>query len=51
VVVPDGTILTLLPEAPQAFNSLTWQRVRTPGGEEGYAATDYFTLWEGDAGN
>ncbi len=46
VIIPDGTILTLLPAAPLEANGFTWQRVRTPGGDEGWAAVDYFTPWE-----
>jgi beta-lactamase class A len=45
-IVPDGTVLTLLPEDPVSANGFTWQRVRTPGGDEGWAATDFFTVWE-----
>ncbi len=40
-VLPDGTILTLLPEDPRSFDGFTWQRVRIPGGEEGWAAVDF----------
>lgn len=40
-IVPDGTILSLLPEDPAAFNGFTWQRVRIPGGAEGWAAVDF----------
>jgi hypothetical protein len=39
-------VLTLLPEDPVSANGFTWQRVRTPGGDEGWAATDFFTVWE-----
>lgn len=45
VIVPDGTVLTLLPDEQVLANEFTWQRVRTPGGEEGWAATAFFTLW------
>lgn len=45
-VVPEGTILTLLPQAPLAAGGFEWQRVRLPDGREGWAATDFFTLWE-----
>jgi beta-lactamase class A len=50
-IIPDGTILTLLPDNVVNANGFTWQRVRTPSGEEGWAATDYFTRWEGSANN
>ncbi len=42
-ILPDGTILTLLPEKPLEANGFTWLRVRIPGGEEGWAATDFLT--------
>lgn len=42
-VVPDGTILTLLPQEPLPSGGFTWQQVRLPDGREGWAATDYFT--------
>jgi beta-lactamase class A len=48
-IIPDGTILTLLPGEVVNANGFTWQRVRTPGGNEGWAATDYFTAWEDNA--
>jgi beta-lactamase class A len=50
-IIPDGTILTLLPEEAVTANGFTWQLVRTPGGDEGWAATDYFTPWEANANN
>ena len=50
-IIPDGTILTLLPQDPATANGFTWQRVRTPGGDEGWAATDFFTPWENGANN
>lgn len=40
-VIPDGTILTLLPEDVITANGFSWQRVRTPGGDEGWAAVDF----------
>jgi beta-lactamase class A len=45
-VVPEGTILTLLPEAPVTTGGYTWQLIRLPDGREGWAATDFFTAWE-----
>ncbi|MFN2107760.1 MAG: SH3 domain-containing protein, partial [Candidatus Promineifilaceae bacterium] len=42
-VIPDGTILTLLPDGPVDFNGLTWQPVRTPGGDQGWAAVDFLS--------
>jgi beta-lactamase class A len=43
MIVPDGTILTLLPDSAVLANGFSWQRVRTPGGEEGWAAADFLT--------
>jgi beta-lactamase class A len=42
-IVPDGTILTLLPDSAVLASGFTWQHVRTPGGEEGWAAVDFLT--------
>ena len=50
-IVPDGTILTLLPDSTVNASGFTWQRVRTPGGHDGWAATEYFTPWDGKANN
>jgi hypothetical protein len=40
-IIPDGTILTLLPDEPVDLNGLTWQHVLTPGGVQGWAAVDF----------
>jgi len=45
-IVPDGTVLTLLPQEPRSAGGFTWQQVRTPAGDEGWAATDFFTIWQ-----
>ena len=45
-IIPDGTILTLLPDGPVDFNGLTWQPVRTPGGDQGWAALDFLSKIE-----
>jgi beta-lactamase class A len=50
-IIPDGTILTLLPEGVVISGGFAWQRVRTPSGDEGWAATDYFTPWENRTNN
>jgi hypothetical protein len=50
-IVPDGTILTLLPQAPLEGGGFSWQRVLLPDGREGWAAADFFTLWEEPGNN
>ncbi|MDX1414554.1 MAG: serine hydrolase [Candidatus Promineifilaceae bacterium] len=45
-ILPEGTVLTLLEEAPIEFNGFSWHRVRTPDGDTGWAADAYFKLWE-----
>ena len=40
-VIPDGTIVTLLADDVVTANDFTWRRVRTPGGDEGWAAVDF----------
>ncbi|NCF66300.1 MAG: SH3 domain-containing protein [Chloroflexi bacterium] len=45
-IYPEGTVLTLLAEEPVEHNGFQWYRVRTQDGELGWAADDYFTLWE-----
>ncbi|MFN2137011.1 MAG: serine hydrolase [Candidatus Promineifilaceae bacterium] len=44
-IVPEGTILTLLPEARVSADGYEWQQVRLPDGREGWAATSFFTEW------
>jgi hypothetical protein len=44
-ILPDGTILTLLEEEPVHYNGYTWHQVRTPDGQKGWAAEDYFSKW------
>jgi hypothetical protein len=45
-ILPEGTVLTLLQEPLVDQNGYLWQRVRTPDGDVGWAADDFFTLWE-----
>ena len=45
-ILPEGTVLTLLEEAPQQQNGFLWQRVLTPDGDIGWAADAFFTVWE-----
>ena len=46
-IIPDGTILTLLPQAPLEANGFVWQQVMLPDGRAGWAATDFFTQVNG----
>jgi len=41
--VPEGTNLVVL-EGPQEADGLTWWKVRTPAGQEGWAADTYLVL-------
>ncbi len=43
VAVPDDTVLTVL-EGPQQADNYTWWKVRTPDGEEGWAAANWLVL-------
>ncbi len=45
-IYPEGSVLTLLEEQPLEQDGYLWHRVRTPDGEVGWAAEDFFTLWE-----
>ncbi len=45
-ILPEGSVLTLLEDAPIDQGGFLWQRVRTPDGDVGWAADAYFTLWE-----
>ncbi|MEW5989410.1 MAG: SH3 domain-containing protein [Chloroflexota bacterium] len=40
-LIPDGSVLTLLPGRETAADGLEWQQVRTPAGNEGWVAVDY----------
>ncbi|MCB9433157.1 MAG: hypothetical protein H6668_14365 [Ardenticatenaceae bacterium] len=43
-ILPDGTILTLLEDAPQEANGFAWRKVRLIGGDEGWVAEDFLTI-------
>jgi len=45
-ILPEGSVLTLLEEAPVQNSGYLWQRVRTPDGDVGWAADAFFTVWE-----
>ncbi len=44
IVLPDGTLLTVLEDAPVESGGLTWRRVRAVGGDEGWVAQDFLTV-------
>lgn len=43
-ILADGTILTLLEDAPQDINGFVWRKVRQIGGDEGWVAQDFLTI-------
>jgi hypothetical protein len=45
-IYPEGSVLMLLAEEPVEHDGYQWHRVRTLDGELGWAAADFFTLWE-----
>lgn len=44
VVLPEGTLLTVLEDAPQQAADFTWRKVRAVGGEEGWVVQDFLTI-------
>lgn len=44
VILPDGTLLTVLEDAPVEAGGFVWRKVRAVGGEEGWAAQDFLTI-------
>jgi len=44
VILAEGTLLTVLEDAPVEAGGLMWRRVRAVGGEEGWAAQDFLTI-------
>lgn len=44
VVLPDGTLLTVLDDAPLEAGGLVWRKVRAVGGDEGWVAEDFLTI-------
>ncbi|MCA9970180.1 MAG: SH3 domain-containing protein [Anaerolineales bacterium] len=43
-ILPEGTIVTLLEDAPQTLNNITWRRVRVLGGDEGWVSQDFLSI-------
>lgn len=43
-VLPEGTLLTVLEDAPIASGDIVWRKVRAVGGEEGWVAEDFLTV-------
>ena len=44
VILAEGTLLTVLDDAPVEAGGFVWRKVREVGGEEGWAAEDYLTI-------
>ena len=44
VILQEGTLLTVLDDAPVEAGGFTWRKVRAVGGEEGWAAEDFLTI-------
>jgi hypothetical protein len=44
VILAEGTLLTVLDDAPVEAGGFIWRKVREVGGEEGWAAEDYLTI-------
>lgn len=44
VLLADGTLLTVLEDAPVEAGGIIWRKVRAVGGEEGWAAEDFMTI-------
>lgn len=43
-VLPDGSVLTVLEDAPVESGGFTWRKVRVVGGDEGWVAEDFLTI-------
>jgi hypothetical protein len=43
-ILPDGSVLTVLDDAPIESGGFTWRKVRVVGGEEGWVAADFLTI-------
>jgi hypothetical protein len=43
-ILPDGSVLTVLDDAPAESGGFTWRKVRIVGGEEGWVAEDFLTI-------
>lgn len=44
VILAEGTLLTVLEDAPVEAGGFVWRKVRAVGGEEGWAAQDFLTI-------
>ena len=44
VILPEGTLMTVLEDAPIEAGDFVWRKVRAVGGEEGWAADDFLTI-------
>ncbi len=44
VILPEGTLLTVLEDAPVQAGDFVWRKVRAVGGEEGWAAESFLTI-------
>lgn len=44
VILPEGTLLTVLEDAPVEAGDFVWRKVRAVGGEEGWAADAFLTI-------
>ena len=44
IILAEGTLLTVLEDAPVEAGGFVWRKVRAVGGEEGWAAQDFLTI-------
>lgn len=44
VILQEGTLLTVLEDAPVQAGDFTWRKVRAVGGEEGWAAQEFLNI-------
>ncbi|MCZ7671088.1 MAG: SH3 domain-containing protein [Chloroflexi bacterium] len=40
-ILPEGTVVSLLPDATQDQGGISWRKIRTPQGEEGWVGSDF----------
>jgi hypothetical protein len=43
-ILPDGSVLTVLEDAPLESGGFVWRKVRLVGGDEGWVAEDFLTI-------
>ncbi|MBK8989389.1 MAG: serine hydrolase [Chloroflexi bacterium] len=43
-ILPEGTVVSLLPTPAQTEGGLTWRRIRTPAGDEGWVGELFLTF-------